>query len=704
MEISHCGAFSTTEHTNREKKSRSRKQNKQNKRSDSIMRSLSPFPRRRARRDREQQPSVLMKQSEIEYYERSRSSMDPCLLETSAIEVVLESSSPPPSPPAYSSVRSRRISAPALTHSSASEETTPPSRQDFKRKSFKQKFMQKKATPVTPPPPPPEKVTKKVTASEKSTKSVKSSSTKTTSKTSKASHELAKTSKASTNELAIIDPLEPHSRRCFPFAQPPSRGRMATTGPSSPLRRRARSAGRRVAQAPSPKRAAAAAKRAAAIAAATAKAAATHKERSQTPASQVPLIDPTMRASTEDEEEQRGPEERPGRESGDRLSPRPKLLRRLEAHAPPTPSVAGTTVTRRAPNQIAVGRQKSAFSEISAPSTVATQPHFPAMAHMEESLVQATRQGKKIDRVLVYQTMLRIADSLESPEEQAAMHRELTLLIEGQQRQDAVRRAAQVPADTFPTNLSDGLGPSSSPGRTTSMGSKRSKSGRRSKTSKVSREPNLASQKAPPFRTKDRMDDCSDDGFTEFADDLESQSSRSSASTDTIHFLSEMFNIGSFFSTDDEKKKEVEPEAWNNFEPPPSAMASKKSRRRRSPNQNKTAALSDSESDMSGHKAPAIKRIGKPRYSESSDRRAWWRKKAEQQEWEANRERSLMREEDNLSLSSIESLQYKPQRGMSHLADPDESPMPMTTEDLPSIPNRRRRSKSLDTRRDQRLV
>jgi hypothetical protein len=349
-----------------------------------------------------------------------------------------------------------------------------------------------------------------------------------------------------------------------------------------------------------------------------------------------------------------------------------------------------------------VARQKSAFSEISAASTDATQPHFPAVTRMEESLVQATKQGKKIDRVLVYQTMLRVADSLESPEEQAAMHRELTLLIERQQRQDASQRAALIPADTFPTKLSEGLGPSSSPGRTTSMSSKRSKGGKRSKTNKVSRVPNMASHKPSPFRTK--MDDFSDDGFTEFAEDLESQSSQSSASTDTIHFLTEMFNIGSFFSTDDEKKKEVEPEAWNNFEPPPSAMVPDKSRRRRSPSQKPTAAVSDSESDLSGHKAQEMKRIAKPRYSESSDRKAWWRKKAEQQEWEANREESLLREEDNLSLSSIESLQYKSQRGMPHLADPDGVPMLMATEDLPSIPNRRRRAKSLDTRRHQRLV
>eukprot|EP00977_Amphora_coffeiformis_P028138 scaffold34701_cov229-Amphora_coffeaeformis.AAC.9 len=497
------------------------------------------------------------------------------------------------------------------------------------------------------------------------------------------------------------NPLET-SRRCFPFSvhtgvADKSRGRSLSRGRNSkntekekettttgkvttPLRRRARSMSRRVAAvAPNTKPTTPSKVSSAACL--------LKKNRSNT--SKVPLMDPHMRASTEDEEAVFG-DENPDPKIEARLSMRPRLLARLQDHEPPrAPSVSPSRKGQQqqqqqysnsiaTPRSITLARQKSMFSEISTPSDI-TGPHspqHPVVQRMEQSLVEATRNGKKIDRMLVYQTLFQIADSLESPEEQAAMQRELALLLQNQPPTPTA--IPPVPQDTFSPQLSETLGPAFSPPR-----SMESRTGSRfSRASGISK----GLRRANSTANAKNSDEVSDDGFTEWAEDLDSQSTGSSSTDDTMNFISEMFNFRSFFSKDskdgkdtrddedvgedDDEDDEVQvPESWNNFQPPPNVVRSKpgtrlsrrRSRQGRQNSKNAPGVLSDTECEVA---RPGRRGVSKSRrdVSPDRDRRAWWRKKDGEPHTEMqtreHRERSMLQEEDNLSLSSIDSQQY----------------------------------------------
>ena len=686
----------------------------------SSSRSKSPY----RGRNNNSSNSNLMKHSEIAFQERRRSfAEDPGLLETSAIEVVLESApiTPRKKPSGSFTVNKKKQEprTPDLTPASSSSDHTPPEkREDLKRKSFKQKFMQKKKVPESP----------------------KGIADKTTSSNS------TKGSSRGSGPVDLDDdyrnPIET-SRRCFPFSVHQSmsektRGRSLSRGRTSkssespsdekvrnnrantPLRRKARSLSRRrgASVAPTPKTTA------------TSKASPLPFTKKRTSNSKTPLMEPHMRSSNEDVAE-------PGQENPDphieeRLCMRPRLLSRLESHgappvAPPSPLVRSETT--KTPHQITLARQKSMFSEISTPSAVSTQ--FPVVQHpvvqqMEESIAEATKNGKKIDRMLVYETLFKIAGTLESPEEQAAMQRELQLLMQNQEAPPtaAVAPQAPVPQDTFSPQLSENLGPAFTPPRTRV-------------SSRISR--------ASAGKSQNRqLEETSDDGFTEWADELDSQSSASTshASIDTINFLTEMFNFQSFFSSqdagdrdmrDDEDEGEITPseddeeqvpESWNNFKPPPNVLNSNRRMARRRSRQERrgskktappplpTTTLSDTESDFS-----KVQRVSKPSKETSPDRRSWWRKKDNEplEQQYGHRERSMLKEEDNLSLSSIDSQQYKPPspgRRLIHpprmRGNPNEDspsrrnfrPSRFRGDDLNApIPNQRRRSKSVDGRR-----
>ena len=454
-----------------------------------------------------------------------------------------------------------------------------------------------------------------------------------------------------------------------------------------------------------------------------------------------------MRASTEEEDlKPAGEYESPDPKIEEKLCMRPRLLSRLEGHGSPAQDPVPVSPRQqqqqskarehqqqpqqqqqdqlKTPRQITLARQKSIFSEVSTPSAITGQQH-PVVQRMEQSLQEATKHGKKIDRMLVYQTLFQIADSLESPEEQQAMQRELALLMQSQEAAPTPAAAPPVPRDTFSPRLSENLGPAFSP------------VGGRS-ASRVNIKGN-----------NNKGDEVSDDGFTEWAEDLDTDSgsdaSTSRASTDTMQFLSDMFNFGSFFSQDDdqdmrddedegeddEEDEEKVPESWNNFKPPPGVVSPKptprvvlhasrpsqgRSSHKRRPSKS-TITPSDTESDVPVR--PASRRVAKPRKDVSPSRIAWWRKnEMEQPPGAQGAVQERLRDNDNLSLSSIESQQYKtspnrqvaratrmqvespessPRRKAAHqprIRADDSPPRELTTVSSPG-----RRNKSVDGRR-----
>jgi len=661
----------------------------------SSARSKSPFRRRKNRRNA---ASEMMEQSEVEYQERKRSFFeDPGLFETSAIEVVLEvtpektqkephvtpQKDPPVTPRKDFPTQVEEQRTPETTASSCSDQTPPEiNREDLKRKTFKQKFMQKKIDPPSP----------------KDTNTNRTTCTSSTKETSRDGNDDQR------------NPLET-SRRCFPFSvhatlsdkprgRSLSRGRNAkstdlgkdagTAGKATtPLRRRARSMSRRSATAAPTTKTAASSK---------VSSAACLLKKNRSNASKTPLMEPNTRASTEDEEAVLG-DESPDPKIEARLSMRPRLLARLQDHEPPqAPPVSPpkkwsqiqreqSTFSMTTPRSITLARQKSMFSEISTPSEIEGEhsPQHPVVQRMEQSLLEATRNGKKIDRMLVYQTLFQIADSLESPEEQAAMQRELALLLQNQEPSPTA--IPPVPQDTFSPQLSENLGPAFSPprpmaSRTGSFSPPRPMASRTgSRFSKASGIPKGLSRANSTANAK-KSDEFSDDGFTEWGDDLDSQSTGSSsrASTDdTMNFISDMFNFSSYFSRNSEEGKDMRddedvgedeeeddeiqvPESWNNFQPPPNMVRSKSgtrfSRRRSRQSRRKSQNTVETEATRPGLRVQTPCKGGSP----DRDRRAWWRKKNCENHTETpsrcDRERSTLPEDDALSLSSIDSQQY----------------------------------------------
>lgn len=659
------------------------------------VRSLSPFPRRRK--------ADLMKNAEINFHPRKRSSFeDPGLLETSAIEVVLES---PPSTPRKSRPPKEEPTTPDVMASSTSSEHSAEKwvNQDMKRKSFKQKFIVKKKGNLGSPKGltviSPKETPRMITDGSLSTKSP---------------------SREGMEDEDFRNPLE--SRRCFPFSvhaslseksrgRPPSRSGVSSKTESdssqekvipgkvsTPLRRRARSLSRRRG-APTP----------------TSKASPKPGPfRKTTTEAKTPLMQSLARSSTEDNHLG---DELPDPMIEERLVMRPRLLERLEGHGPPPAALAAAPPSPRrqpapkTPEQITLGRQKSMYSEVSTPSALKSQ--HPVVQRMEESILDATKSGKKIDRKLVYQTLLKIADSLESPEEQAAMQREVALLLQQESPPTPpppppAPKITVVPQDTFSPELSENLGPAFTPPR---------------KQDKVSRVASRVSRAVSRVR-KGNGEDGSSDGFVDWNDEEEwesrSSDSRTSTDNDTVDFLTDMFSFGSFYFTkgkgtrardvrddEDEGETEDEPESWNKFQPPPGVVNNPTTRRmprirsRGVRRKNAFQEIHDGDSDNEDSPKQSgspwrTKKLPKDRNA-LQERRAWWRKKADegQDMHGVNRERSLLPSDDVLSLSSIESQQY---RTTPHRRERDVSPdafYPHVEEY--AIP--RRRSKSLEDRR-----